>query len=72
MLQSTRDHEVVPTTAHEESQHVQKGDAASDADSEDDLLDQVHSHPDSICESQEISLTGFHLLLHLELLAGLS
>ena len=48
VLQSTRDHDIVPKTAQDESQHVQKGDAASDADSEDDLLSQVHPHPDGI------------------------
>lgn len=41
MVQSTRDHDAEPSTAQSTSQHAQRGDAASDADSEDDLLNQV-------------------------------
>ena len=42
LLQSTRDHDAEPSTAQSMSQHAQRADAASDADSEDDLLNQVH------------------------------
>ena len=40
-LQATRDHGDVPSTAQDTGHHEQRADAASDADSEDDLLNQV-------------------------------
>jgi hypothetical protein len=43
--QATRDHDMARSTAQDVRQHEERGDAASDADSEDDLLNQVTPLP---------------------------
>ena len=40
-MQATRDHDNAPGTAEDTGHQEQRADAASDADSEDDLLNQV-------------------------------
>lgn len=62
--QSTRDQDVVSSTTQKQCQHAPRGVAASDEDSEEDLLDQVPPSPSGDCaEDQEVCYAGLVTVL---------